>query len=77
METCELSIRHVPGAVSSITDPRLVRISSMTATSRICGTLASSTGPSASKVAASMGKAAFLLPPGTSVPWIGLPPWMM
>jgi hypothetical protein len=66
----------VDGAIFSTPAPSSDNNSNITAASRIWGTLASSTVPSASKVAASIGRAAFLLPPGTSVPWIGRPPRM-
>ena len=72
--TVEPSIRHADGAVSSTLAPSSDNNSNITPASRICGTLVSSTVPSASRVAASIGRAAFLLPPGTSVPWIGRPP---
>src|SRR5215217_5948925 len=50
--------------------------SSMVSTSRIWGTLRSTTGSSASRQAATMGSAAFLFPEGRMVPLSGCPPLM-
>ena len=49
----------------------------MASTSRIRGTLRSTTSSSVRSVAASAGRAAFLLPAGTTVPDSGWPPSMM
>src|SRR5213083_3190739 len=54
--------------------PRCASSASMVSTSRMCGTLSTRQGPSASKVAARMGRAAFLLPAGRIVPSSGRPP---
>src|SRR6266536_4063042 len=80
---CGSSSRGVAGRASTVTAffpvhstvaPRCVRRASIVSTSRIRGTLSSRQGPSASSVAARMGRAAFLLPAGRIVPWSGRPP---
>src|SRR3989442_1135622 len=62
------------GAVHATTAPRCASSSSMVSTSRMWGTLSMRQGPSASSVAARMGRAAFLLPAGWIVPLSGRPP---
>ena len=49
----------------------------MVVTSRSTGTPCNSQAPSASKVAAIIGKAAFLEPEAASRPWSGVPPRIM
>src|SRR5437762_1684460 len=81
--SCGSSSRGVAGRASTVTAffpvhstlaPRCVRRASIVSTSRMRGTLSSRQGPSASSVAARMGRAAFLLPAGRIVPWSGRPP---
>ncbi|WP_459178240.1 hypothetical protein [Cohnella faecalis] len=54
--------------------PKLRNISSITSMSSSCGTLRSFTDPSASRLAAKIGKAAFLAPWMRMVPESGFPP---
>src|SRR5439155_294278 len=81
--SCGSSSRGVAGRASTVTAffpvhstlaPRCVRRAAIVSTSRMRGTLSSRQGPSASSVAARMGRAAFLLPAGRIVPWSGRPP---
>src|SRR4051794_37164478 len=70
---------HSTSALSSrdsISTPRCSSSSSMASTSRIRGTLRSTTSSSVRRHAASTGSAAFLLPAGTTVPERGYPPSM-
>src|SRR6058998_2387896 len=60
--------------VHSTAAPRCASNASIVSTSRMRGTLSNRHGPSASRVAARMGRAAFLLPAGRIVPWSGRPP---
>src|SRR2546430_2502731 len=62
------------GAVHATAAPKWASSSSMVSTSRMWGTLSMRQGPSASRVAARMGSAAFLFPAGRIVPWSGRPP---
>ena len=66
-----LSSRHSAPA------PRPRSRSTIASTSRIRGMLRSTTSSSVRSVAASAGRAAFLLPAGTMVPDSGWPPSMM
>src|SRR5215216_5643127 len=70
------SMRTWLGAVRSTLAPVEATSSSMVSTSRIWGTLCSTTGSSASRQAATMGSAAFLFPDGRMVPLSGCPPLM-
>ncbi len=54
--------------------PRCTSKASIVSTSRMCGTLSIRQGPSASSVAARIGRAAFLLPAGRIVPFKARPP---
>src|SRR5438128_945510 len=54
--------------------PRCASKASIVSTSRMCGTLSMRQGPSASSVAARMGRTAFLLPAGRIVPFKARPP---
>src|SRR6266550_3899770 len=62
------------GAVHATAAPKWASSSSMVSTSRMWGTLSMRQGPSASRVAARMGSAAFLFPAGRIVPFSGRPP---
>src|SRR6059036_493606 len=62
------------GAVHATAAPRCASSSSIVSTSRMWGTLSMRQGPSASSVAARIGRAAFLLPVGWIVPLSGRPP---
>src|SRR5438874_3921057 len=62
------------GAVHATAAPKWASSSSMVSTSRMWGTLSMRQGPSASRVAARMGSAAFLFPAGRIVPLSGRPP---
>jgi len=62
------------GPVQRTTAPRCASSSSIVSTSRMWGTLSIRHSPSATSVAARMGRAAFLLPAGRMVPLSGRPP---
>src|SRR5947199_203933 len=62
------------GAVHATAAPRCASSSSIVSTSRMWGTLSMRQGPSASSVAARIGRAAFLLRVGWIVPLSGRPP---
>src|SRR5215211_4166306 len=70
------SMRTSLGPSRSTLAPVEATSSSMVSTSRIWGTLRSTTGSSASRQAATMGSAAFLFPDGRMVPLSGCPPLM-
>src|SRR5215212_1494640 len=70
------SMRTSLGPSRSTLAPVEATSSSMVSTSRIWGTLRSTTGSSASRQAATMGRAAFLFPDGRMVPLSGCPPLM-
>ena len=70
------SMRTSLGPVRSTVAPVEATSSSIVSTSRMCGTLRSTTGSSASSDAATMGSAAFLFPAGRMVPLSGCPPLM-
>src|SRR5215218_4810373 len=70
------SMRTWLGPSRSTVAPVEATSSSMVSTSRIWGTLRSTTGSSASRQAATMGRAAFLFPDGRMVPLSGCPPLM-
>src|SRR3982750_1554894 len=58
----------------SMRTPRPSRMRSMASTSRMRGTLRTTTSPAVRADAARMGRAAFLLPAGTTMPDNGVPP---
>src|SRR4051795_1565898 len=60
----------------SMRTPRPSRMRSMASTSRMRGTLRTTTSPAVRADAARMGRAAFLLPAGMTVPHNGMPPSM-
>src|SRR4029450_10612866 len=70
------SMRTWLGPLRSTVAPVEATSSSIVSTSRIWGTLCSTTGSSASSEAATMGRAAFLFPAGRMVPLSGCPPLM-
>ena len=70
----DASMSTVFGPVQLTAAPSPASSASIVSTSRMWGTLSMRQGPSVRRVAARMGRAAFLLPAGRTVPFRGRPP---